>query len=135
MKNKTGIWIDSSRAILVALKDGKEHISEIESEIENSVYHEHEGNKGTFMGQAHINNEKTFDERRKNQMNAYLKKVVDHIKEVDAVYVFGPAETKIKLKQRIESHHQLSDRLKDVETADSMTLNQVIAKTKDYFKV
>ena len=48
MKRQTGIWIDSSKAIIVALDGNTEKITEIDSEVENSVYHNKEGNKGTF---------------------------------------------------------------------------------------
>jgi len=34
MKKQTGIWIDTSKAIIVTFTDGKEHITEIESDIE-----------------------------------------------------------------------------------------------------
>jgi hypothetical protein len=32
---KTGIWIDSTKAIIVSLEDGKEAVTEIQSELEN----------------------------------------------------------------------------------------------------
>ena len=65
MKKQTGIWIDTSKAIIVSLHDGKDHMKEIESDIENSVYHEKEGNKGTFSGSHHSDSETKFTERRK----------------------------------------------------------------------
>jgi hypothetical protein len=34
----------------------------------------------------------------------------------------------------IEEDKQISTRLKSVETSDKMTLNQVIAKVKDFYK-
>ena len=58
MKRQTGIWIDSSKAIIVALDGNTEKITEIDSEVENSVYHNKEGNKGTFSGVHHGNSDK-----------------------------------------------------------------------------
>lgn len=133
-KKQTGIWIDSSKAIIVKLSDGKENITEIESDIENHIYHEKEGDKGTFMGDWHINNEKKFDERKKHQINRFLKNVVEQIRQDDELYVFGPSEIKLKLKSVIENTNHLSSKLKSVETSDSMTLNQVIAKVKDFYE-
>ncbi len=49
-KKQTGVWIDSSQAIIITLFDGKENITEIKSGIENKVYHDDEGHKGTFSG-------------------------------------------------------------------------------------
>ena len=134
MKKQTGIWIDTSKAIVVDLSNGKADTTEIESAIENRVYHENEGNKGSFMGSSHVNNEKTFDERKKHQTNDFIDNVIKHIENSDELYIFGPAEIKLKLKQRVESEKNLASKLISVETADSMTLNQIVAKVKDFYK-
>jgi superfamily I DNA and/or RNA helicase len=135
MKTQVGIWIDTSKAIIVTLIDGKEYTLEIASEIENSIHHNSEGNKGSFMGNTHVNNEKKFDEKMKNQINDFLKNVINKIKHEDAFYVFGPAEMKIKLKNLIKNNNEIASKLKAVETADSMTLNQVIAKVKAFYSI
>lgn len=133
VNNKTGIWIDGSKAIIVKLSEAKENITEIESLIENRIYHDNEGEKGSFMGKQHISNEKTFEERIKHQTDDFLKQVLEQIQNDGEIYVFGPAEIKLKLKNKIESDNQLSSKLKAVESADSMTLNQVVAKVKAFF--
>lgn len=134
VKKQTGIWIDSSKAVIVTLSGGIENITEIKSDIENRIYHEKEGDKGSFMGSRHINNEKKFDERKKQQIDTFLKNVIEQIKKDDELYVFGPAEIKLKLKALIEDDHQLSSKLKSIESSDSMTHNQVVAKVKDFYK-
>ncbi len=134
MKKQTGIWIDSSRAIVVSLTDGKEVVNEIESNVENSVHHKGEGEKGSFMGTSHVNHERKFDERKNQQIDNFLDEVSGQFKLADEVYVFGPAEIKVKLQQKIEANSELSHKLKKVETSDSMTMNQVVAKVKDFFK-
>lgn len=133
MKKQIGIWIDSSRAIIVTLADGQKQLTEIESDIENRIYHEKEGDKGSFMGSRHINNEKNFEERKIQQINRYLKNVLQTVKDADELYVLGPADIKLKLKHKIESDNELASKLKSVETADSMTNNQVLAKVKEFF--
>lgn len=135
MKTQTGIWIDTTKAIIVSLNGGKEKIVEIASEIENSVYHNSEGNKGSFIENTHVNNEKKFDEKKKNQTNDFLKKVMNQIKKEDDYYVFGPAEMKTKLKNLILNNNELANKLKGIETADSMTLNQVVAKVKTFYSI
>ncbi|MDO9001793.1 MAG: hypothetical protein Q7W45_18645 [Bacteroidota bacterium] len=135
MKKQTGIWIDGSKAIIVKLDSGNETISEIESNIENRIYHEKEGDKGNFSGNQHMNNEKKFDERRKHQLNDFLQNVLDEVKETKELYVFGPSETKTKLQNKIESSKTHTDmKLVSTETSDSMTTNQIVAKVKEFFK-
>lgn len=134
MKKNTGIWIDNSRAVIVTLFDGKENIAEVKSDIENRIYHEGEGDKGSFMGSRHINNEKKFEERRKHQTDNFLKNVVEKIKHDDEIYIFGPAEAKTKLMRHIEEEESaLAPKLSSVETADSMTLKQIIAQVKKFY--
>ncbi|WP_369765986.1 hypothetical protein [Flavobacterium sp. WC2429] len=134
MKKQTGIWIDSTKAIIVTLNDGKEFICEIQSNLENKVYHDKEGDKGSFQGNQHINSDKTFEERKKHQMNNFLKDVVNSVQESDELYLFGPAETKIKLQQKINDDKLTSNgKLKSVETSDNMTSNQIVAKVKKFY--
>lgn len=133
MKKQTGIWIDSTKALIIKISGGKENIIEIKSDIENRIYHEKEGNKGSFMGSRHVNNEKKFEERKKHQVDSFLKNVVEQIKQDDELYVFGPAEIKLKLKTVLENNNQLLPKLKSIETSDSMTLNQVVAKVKNFY--
>jgi hypothetical protein len=134
MKRQTGIWIDSSKAIIVTLDGGKENIFEIESDLENKMYLEKEGSKGTFSGSHHSNNENKFEKRRKNETNHFLKNVLDQIKLADELYIFGPAEAKIKLEQKINTDKSFdTSKLKMVESADNMTTNQIVAKVKKFY--
>ncbi|MFV8377725.1 hypothetical protein [Flavobacterium sp. LB3R33] len=133
MKRQTGIWIDSSKAIIVALNGDTEKITEIDSEVENSVYHNKEGNKGTFSGGHHGNSESKFENRKKEQLDFFIKEVLSYVKGADELFVFGPAETKIRLEQKIQDEKMFSNKLKAVETADKMTLNEIVAKVKKFY--
>ncbi|SHL98797.1 hypothetical protein [Flavobacterium xinjiangense] len=134
MKRQTGIWIDTSKAIIVTLEGGKdEKISEIDSDVENSVYHDKEGNKGTFSGGHHGNSESKFENRKKEQLDFFIKEVLSYVKGADELFVFGPAETKIRLEQKIQDEKLFTNKLKAVETADKMTLNEIVAKVKKFY--
>jgi len=134
MKKQTGIWIDTSKAVIVTLADKQEFVVEVQAEIENRIYHNREGDKGTFMGSRHSNNEKTFDERRKQQIDHFMENIIEEIKDADEIFVFGPAEMKTKLRKKIEAGKvKLGHKLTSVVTADKMTVNQIVAKTKEYY--
>lgn len=135
MEKQVGIWIDSKKAIIVTLDGQKEEkITEIDSEVENGVYHNKEGNKGTFSGSHHGDSETKFDNRKKEQMDYYLDAVISYVKKADYLYIFGPAETKTKLEQKIRDEKSLGKtNLKAVETSDSMTLNEIVAQVKDFY--
>lgn len=134
MKKQTGIWIDSTKAIIVSLEGSKEAVTEVLSELENRVYHDKEGDKGSFFAGQHIDSQKSFDERKKHQINSYLKDVISSVNNADELYIFGPAETKTKLEKKINAEKStISSKPKSIETADSMTSNQIVAKVKQFY--
>jgi hypothetical protein len=132
MKNNMGVWIDGTKAVIVKLAN--DSVTEVVAEIDNNVHHGREGDKGTFIGGGrHVNNEKTFAERKKHQTDHYIENVVSEIKTADRVFVFGPSEMKHHLKTQIENDKYLGTRLSAVETADKMTENQIVAAVKKHF--
>lgn len=134
MKKQTGIWIDLSKAIIVTLEGENEKITEIESDVENRIYHVNEGNKGTFDGIHHSSSEKKFEERRKTEINHFLKDVLMQVYKSDELYIIGPSDTKLKLEQKILQDRTINtNNIKLVETAGYMTSNQVISKVKHFF--
>ena len=134
MKKQTGIWIDLSKAIIVTLEGENEKITEIESDVENRIYHVNEGNKGTFDGINHSSSEKKFEEKRKTEINHFLKDVLMQVYKSDELYIIGPSDTKLKLEQKILQDRTINtNNIKLVETAGYMTSNQVISKVKHFF--
>ena len=134
MKTQTGIWIDSSKAIIVTLIGGKEKITEIDSEIENNVYHNKEGNKGTFSGTHQSDSETKFENRKNEQTDYFIEAVLSNVKKADELYVFGPSGTKTKLEQKIQNQNIINPSiLRAVETSDKMTLNEIVAQVKDFY--
>jgi hypothetical protein len=50
--------------------------------------------------------------------------------------VFGPAGAKTELKKRIQDEKIITpDKLKGVTTADKMTINQIVAKVRDFYNL
>lgn len=134
MKTQTGIWIDSSKAIIVTLNGGKEKITEIDSEIENNVYHNKEGNKGTFSGTHQSDSETKFENRKNEQTDYFIEAVLSNVKKADELYVFGPSGTKTKLEQKIQNQNIINPSiLRAVETSDKMTLNEIVAQVKYFY--
>lgn len=134
MKRQTGIWIDSSKAIIVSLNGKEESITEIDSTIENKSYPNREGNKGTFSGSHHSASETQLNNRKKEQTNYFMDSIIDYIKRSDELYVFGPANAKTELKKRIQTEKIIApDKLKGVDTSNKLTINQIVAKVRDFY--
>ena len=134
MNCKTGIWIDGSKAIIVKLNNSTESVVELKSNIETAVHHENDIDKAVFMGKKHITQEKKFEERKKHQTTEFLKNVLETSKNSVELFVFGPSNLKTQLKDFILKDKLLAGKLKAVEKADSMTLEQIIAHVKAFFR-
>lgn len=134
MNRQTGIWIDSSKAIIISLDGDKENITEIDSDIENRSHHHGEGKKGTFSGNRHGSSETQFDNRIHEQTNRYMDAIIDYVKKSDELYIFGPSGAKTQLKKRILEEHLIApEKLKAVVSSDKMTANQIVAKIREFY--
>jgi len=130
MKN-TGIWLDKEKAFIVTLENNKENFVVIESNIEN---YKITANR-SIGGANEIAKDSKYLEREKHQFKSYFKEIVSEIKNIDALIIFGPAETYRKFKKELEEHYKnINDKVRLVQKADSMTKNQIIAQVKDSFK-
>src|SRR4051812_10086245 len=142
---KTGIWIDSSKAVLVTFQDNKPEIEEIAALIENRVHHEGEGDKGSFGGARHgdkgsfagalrLDNNKKFDERRQHQVTHFLDAVLEKIRPADEIAILGPAQMKNKLHTRVLETANYNPRIKAMDASGKLTSNQLVKRFKEIFE-
>lgn len=130
MKN-TGIWLDKEKAFIVTLENNKESFVVIESNIEN---YKITANK-SIGGAQEVAKDLKYLEREKHQFKSYFKNIVSKIGSIDALVLFGPAETYKRFKKELEEHYtSINGKVKHVQKADSMTNNQIIALIKDSYK-
>ncbi len=129
--NRAGVWLDFKEANIIKLTFEEPIIEHIESEIE--PYHVVGGARSkTPWGPMDNVSESKALERKKQQRRRYYESIIEKVKEVDKLYIFGPAEAKIGLGQAVvESNYPVN--VVSMENADSMTLNQKVAKTKAFF--
>lgn len=131
---KIGIWIDKEKAHIVTLEKATEVFETILSEVEN---YRPGGGSGTRFkgGPQDVVQDSKYLEREKHQLKTYFKDVITKIKDADAIAIFGPAETKDKLRKEISSHHKaINQKIKAIRTEDSMTDNQLRALVRDFYK-
>jgi hypothetical protein len=53
----------------------------------------------------------------------------------EALLIFGPGEAKLQLKDRIGRSRGLCDRIVAIETTDTLTTPQIVAKVKEHFGI
>lgn len=133
-KRSTGVWLDKEKAIIVTLHNGDISVNTLLSNVE---YFHVSGGSGTRLkgGPQDVIQDSKYLEREKLQLKTYFKNLATEIKDVDALVLFGPAEIKDKFNKALNaSYKDLSAKVKDVVTADSMTKRQVKAWVKAFYK-
>ncbi len=131
---ETGIWIDKKNAKIFTLSEKEEKFEVIPS---NLKFLGHTGFSRAHMkwgGPQNVLAAKTIEEREKNQLNKYFDEVIKTIKKVDAIAVFGTAQTPRLFTHRLQVKNKtLWTRLKTVEKADKLTDNQFQAMVRNFY--
>lgn len=133
-KNNVGVWIDLKKAIIVTLNGDKKEVKTILSEIETKERIPGESKKFVRFGNQFSNLEKQKENRLTHKTNAFLKSIQEQLSHSDALVVFGPANMKQDLANLIIENKNLVDKLKGVETTDSLTDNQTAAWVENYYQ-
>lgn len=130
---KTGVWLDKNKALIVTLENNKESLKIIPSNVEH--YHVYGGSGTRFKGGPQdVVQDRKYLEREKHQLKKYFENIISKIKNTDALVLFGPGETQVKLQKKIsDNYKELYEKLLANEKTDSMTYNQVKAWTRDFF--
>jgi hypothetical protein len=142
MKKYVGIWLDHREAYLVYLSkdqpissENQEMIECIESEIERRVrLSGGSRSRKTPYGPQEISVDSKQEDRIKGQLRKYYQEIIKRISDADRILIFGPGEAKIELKKEIEKSKQLAGKIKQIESADKMTMRQIAAKARTFFK-
>ncbi len=129
-----GIWLDTKSAFVILLENNTIQTHSVDSDIED--YRAVGGARAkTPWGPMDTVSEKKYAERRKHQQQAYFDSIIELVKPVNRLYIFGPAEMKDKLQNVIAEQPWGRTIPIQVEAADKMTDPQKIAKTKSFFGV
>lgn len=132
MKKKIGIWLDFSEANVITLDGESANTKTITSEIEHRTPKGGSRSK-TPWGPMDKISESKFLARRKRQEHRYFEKIINVIEANQQLYLFGPAEAKMRFRTMLENDRPKSLEIIGMDTADSMTENQKIAQVRSFF--
>lgn len=126
-----GIWVDHAHAYLIkANKMADMEIDEMLSDVEP---HHHGGIEGGER--LSMTDQKSHDDRRKNQMKAFSKELIKRIKNADEIVIFGPGTAKNELKNVMEKEKSIVDKIKGLETTDKLSEAEMKDFVKTFFKL
>ncbi|UCG43012.1 MAG: hypothetical protein JSU73_14345 [candidate division WOR-3 bacterium] len=132
MRFAAGLWIDHRRAVVVTISDKGEEtrtfLSNVEKHIQRAAGSRH---GGPFESQA-VPADDSQQRMYTGELNRYYDEVAAHVRDAEAVLIFGPGEAKGELKKRIERVPGRG-RSVEVETTDKMTEPEIRAKVRSRF--
>jgi len=133
MKN-IGIWMDREKAYIISIDNDKERVTTVSSMIED--FRIGGGSGSRFKGGPQdVVQDSKYLEREKNHFKSYFKEIAQYLKNANTVVIFGPAEAGEKFNKKLQKKYKLiGKKVEAVIKADSMTLNQIKALVRDYFK-
>ena len=131
MDRNVGLWIDHKQAYIIWYE--QDRIEVILSNIEPPAHF----SGGTQLGGKQ--NQKGDLELRKNdryrtQLTKYYQQVIAKLKDVDSIFIMGPGGAKIEFEKALKKHKDMQNRLLKSETADKMTMNQMIAHVRQFYQ-
>jgi hypothetical protein len=129
---KTGVWIDHREAIIVELSNGRNATTRITSQIESQPRRASNNPSGPFDS-LQAPSDPALERKKQAELGQFYDVVISHLTDVGDLFVFGPGEAKVEFRKRIIQSGQLPESSCTVETCDSMTEPQIVAKVVEYF--
>jgi len=130
---QVGIWIDTKQAKIVKINSNGETLKTILSDIETRTRVDGEkGNQGR-IGDQYIDLDKKHEAKIDKQKKDFSKRIIEEIKKASSLVIFGPADMKFSLAKELQKQPGISLDISGIESADSMTDNQIIAWVKDFY--
>jgi hypothetical protein len=125
MKRYAGLWIDLQEAVIVLISDDGQDIRHIKSHLEKQVHLSSE----TRLDPVEAARERRFT----NHLNDYYDEVISHIRSANSIMLFGPGETTIEFKNRLESQ-DLGGYIVGLETVGKLSDYQIATKVQQHFQ-
>jgi hypothetical protein len=127
-----GIWIDSKEATIIELGEN----TNTKTLHSNLTKRPRFGGETSLKPKGRISSASDYkhsmEAQYENEMTKFLKEVTSEIKDADNLYIFGPAETRIKLESTIKRFNKRAHVL-GVEASDKMSDSQKIKRVKEFF--
>jgi hypothetical protein len=133
MANQVGIWIDHREAVLVKLTESGDETVCVDSEFESQPRRDSDHPSGKFEA-LQVASDSTRERRKIDDLNHFYDDVISHLDQAGALYIFGPGEAKVELRKRLDSKYPAVEKC-EMETADSMTKPQIVAKVSAHFRL
>ncbi len=134
MESEVGLWIDHRKCIMVFINNKKTAKRIIESHAEKHPGRINHLRSLRPFESLSVKADDRLDRHFSAQLNDFFKKVFSHLGNAGTILIFGPGDAKRELLKYISSQ-KLNGYTEELECADKMTEDQIVAKVKEHFSV
>ena len=127
MNKKVGLWLNRNKAVIVSIANKMEERRIVTSDMEHYVLY-----STVVPGDGAPENPR--DRRFWNHLGEYYDKIMVHIRDASEIQIFGPAEAKYELQQRLVSEG-LDGHIISLEDEGPLTDLQIATKVQKRFPV
>ncbi len=135
MKHDVGFWIDHKKAVIVAASAAGVTTTTLDSEVGSHARYSARPRNSTGDGPHEGGGEKRHEQRNDEHLARYYDAVIGRLGQPQRLLIFGPGEAKLQLEKRLGPSHGRPERVVDIETADTLTDPQIVAKLKEHFGI
>ncbi len=133
-EKKAGIWLDQETAYIIHLETETAPVVEkLVSGVESRIRIPGEGKVMARFGQSFLNDQEKKQHRQHNQRRDFFKNLIDHLRQDEFLYLFGPGKAKEGLNNAIEKEKGLAGRVTAIETTDKLTRKGAVQQAASYF--
>jgi len=131
---RIGVWIDHSKAYVIEARSEEE--AELTATIESEArpVSKTTGHVANVPRGGVANSVQTHAERGRDQdLKKFYSRVIDAVNGAAEILIAGPGLAKKELLREIEDRNGMVKRVRDVQTMDHPTMNQLRAHVRAYF--
>lgn len=133
---KLGLWMDQSRAYLIACEDKQTSLlEEVESPVESMVRYPGETDSKIRIGGTHASSsqETKSNNIHQEKVKKYFSMLEEKLLGFEDILLLGPGVLKTQFLKKISANKAFSKVKVHTVDADKMTSNQLLALVKKHF--
>lgn len=135
-EKRIGVWLDHTKAHFVDVSKGLPVVETAFSNKESQVRIDGESSDGVRLGNnRHTNNEHHKHNRERDIMNDYYKMLANRLQQYDDIFLFGPTTAKDELFNHLKGIKHFSNKTINIQSADHLTENQLVAEVRKFFNL
>jgi hypothetical protein len=133
IRSKIGLWIDHKEAYIVTLSENEASTKHIDSDVEKQPRRSGDSPMTESYEAQLVPADDSQQRITTEDLNHYYDAVIGHLQNAGPILIFGPGEAKNEFNKRFDGHLK-NGKVVAIQTSDSMTENQIVAKVREYFE-